>query len=213
VIFNLPVIEEQHNLKITGVIHVGAFVGEELAHYRRMGLTNTILFEPQNHLYEIISSKCINDEKVFQVALGSHAHTCDMFISETEGGLVNGSGASSSILAPKKHLIEHPAITFSKTETIQVEPLDEFLASKNIRALPYNFLNVDVQGYELEVLKGASKTLGCIHMMVIEVNRDEMYKNCPMINEIDEFLESYGFERVRTYWQSESWGDALYVKR
>ena len=35
---------------IRGVIHVGGFLGEELEEYRSVGLTNTILFEPQQKL-------------------------------------------------------------------------------------------------------------------------------------------------------------------
>jgi hypothetical protein len=45
-----------------------------------------------------------------------------------------------------------------------------------------------------------------------EVNRAEVYKNCPMINEIDEFLNNYGFQRVETTWDGGTWGDAFYIK-
>ena len=35
------------------------------------------------------------------------------------------------------------------------------------------------------------------------------------IDEMDEFLAEFGFERVETYWPSEnwSWGDALYIRK
>ena len=48
--------------------------------------------------------------------------------------------------------------------------------------------------------------------MILEVNLAEVYEGCPLVGEIDEFLKDYSFERVGTYWQSESWGDAIYVK-
>ena len=73
-------------------------------------------------------------------------------------------------------------------------------------------LNIDVQGYELEVLKGADSILGCIQFMILEVNLDEMYEGCPLVEELDEFLKKCNFERIHTYWQSTSWGDAIYVK-
>ena len=44
-IFDLNAIEQHAGVKITGAIHVGA--GESLSQYRALGLTNTILFEPQ----------------------------------------------------------------------------------------------------------------------------------------------------------------------
>ena len=89
-IFNLQQIAEHLKIKIGGALHVGAFVGEELDVYRSMGLTNTIMFEPQKNLYEIVKAKCIDDERIFNVALGSYQHTSEMFISYTEGGISNG---------------------------------------------------------------------------------------------------------------------------
>ena len=78
--------------------------------------------------------------------------------------------------------------------------------------IKYNFLNIDVQGYELEVLKGATKTLENIDAMILEVNRDEVYENCPLIEDIDNFVGDIGFSRVAEMWQSVSWGDALYAR-
>ena len=211
-LYKLKDIASQLNFNIRGAIHVGGFVGEELEEYRSVGLKNTILFEPQQKLYEIIKSKCQDDEQVFNVALGSESCEKEMFISDREGGVEVGAGASSSLLKPKIHLTEHPEVTFPTKETVQVHRLDEFLKSENLRALNYNMLNIDVQGYELEVLKGAGSILGCMQLMILEVNLAEVYEGCPLVGELDEFLKDYSFERVGTYWQSESWGDAIYVK-
>ena len=48
--------------------------------------------------------------------------------------------------------------------------------------------------------------------MIVEVNRDEVYENCPMIEDIDNFLKDFDFVRVAEVWQSKSWGDALYAR-
>ena len=76
-IFNLHQITNHYQMNIGGAIHVGAFVGEELDAYRSLGLTNTIMFEPQKTLYEIVKAKCIDDERAYNIALGSHAHTTE----------------------------------------------------------------------------------------------------------------------------------------
>tara|TARA_R100000664_G_scaffold31446_1_gene45037 strand:- start:7705 stop:8346 length:642 start_codon:yes stop_codon:yes gene_type:complete len=211
-IFNLQQITEHLKIQIGGALHVGAFVGEELEAYRSMGLTNTIMFEPQKDLYEIVKAKCIGDERVFNVALGSYQHTAEMFISHTEGGIANGSGASSSLYKPKKHLTEHPHVKFNSKQEVKVECLDSFLEDNSIDTSGYNFLNIDVQGYELEVLTGGLKFLSQVDLAVIEVNRDEVYEHCPMVGDIDEVMNKFGLGRAHTFWQSESWGDALYVR-
>ena len=206
-IFDLYSIERETGKKITGAIHVGAFVGEELNQYRNLGLCNTILFEPQPNLYKIVKDKCLIGEKVYNVALGSEKCQKEMSVSWRAGGGDHGCGASSSLLKPKKHLIEHPEVTFPETIIVDVHTLDDYYETG------YNFLNVDVQGYELEVLRGGIKMLGHIDTMILEVNRDEVYEGCPMIEDIDAFLSDLNFDRIAVHWQSDSWGDAVYAKR
>ena len=46
-----------------------------------------------------------------------------------------------------------------------------------------------------------------------EVNRDVVYKGCPMVEELDEYLKVYGFERFETFWAGGTWGDAFYIKK
>lgn len=74
---------------------------------------------------------------------------------------------------------------------------------------------VDTQGYELEVLKGSVKVLPRFDLLYLEVNRQETYKGCPMVEELDEFLLPFGFHRVETKWASDyhSWGDAIWIKK
>lgn len=203
-IFDIRQIHDKHPIR--GIIHVGAFAGEEINQYRKLGLSNTMMFEPQTDLYNLIKKRCIFDEQVHNVALGSEPCMKEMYISFREGGVSQGCGASSSLLKPKKHLEEHPEVTFPETQMVEVRTLDEYYDPR------YNFLNVDVQGYELEVLRGASRTLENIDAMILEVNRDEVYEGCPLIEDIDNFLEPLGFSRIIEVWQSISWGDALYAR-
>ena len=77
----------------------------------------------------------------------------------------------------------------------------------------YNLINIDVQGYELNVFCGAKKVLEKIDYIISEVNRADLYKNCTKVEELDLFLKTYGFERVETSWVGNTWGDALYIKK
>ena len=64
----------------------------------------------------------------------------------------------------------------------------------------------------MEVLRGGTKTLENIDAMIVEVNKAEVYEDCPLVEDLDEFLAKFGFNRVTTAWQTDSWGDALYAK-
>jgi hypothetical protein len=87
--------------------------------------------------------------------------------------------------------------------------LDEYM--KTI-PLEYNFINMDVQGYELEVMRGAMNTLDKIDYIISEVNKEELYENCVRVDRLDNFLSKFGFKRVETNWEGVTWGDALYIK-
>jgi len=44
----------------------------------------------------------------------------------------------------------------------------------------------------------------------IEVNSKELYKGCPFINDIDDYLRSYGFVPKETKMTGNGWGDRFY---
>ena len=83
---------------------------------------------------------------------------------------------------------------------------------KQYQHIPFNFLNLDIQGTELKVLKGMDQYFNQIDYVYTEVNSDYVYKDCNLINEIDDYLKSFNLERVETYFTDYKWGDAFYKK-
>ena len=201
-LLSFTALKRKYNMNIKGIIHVGAHYGEELSEYVSNGIQDIILFEPISENFDILSDK-VKDLNAniegHQVALGSERGEFTMYVSDNEK-------QSSSILKPKVHLTHHPHVKFPSTETVEVHLLDDY-DSKD-----FNFINMDVQGYELEVLKGGTKTLEHVDYVYCEVNRDEVYENNAMIEELDEFLSSYNMKRVETDWAGGIWGDALYIR-
>jgi FkbM family methyltransferase len=192
-------------MNIKGVVHIGAHYGEEIQEYVDNGIQKITVFEPLSKNFEVLAERLqdVNaDIRGYQVALGSKKGTATMYLSSNEA-------QSSSILKPKEHLEHHPDVSFDGTEEVEVSVLDDYDLENA------NFINMDVQGYELEVLKGGKKTLKNVDYVYCEVNRGEMYENNAMIDDIDEYLSNYGFERVETYWPETwyKWGDALYIKK
>ena len=51
-----------------------------------------------------------------------------------------------------------------------------------------DFLKLDVQGYELEVLKGAEKSLANMHVILAEVNLLDIHQNVPLLAEVISWL-------------------------
>ncbi len=73
-------------------------------------------------------------------------------------------------------------VTFHQMQTI------DQIVQENFRDDPPDFLKIDVQGYELEVLKGAEKSLDKIQVILAEVNLLDIHKNVPLLSEIVTWL-------------------------
>jgi FkbM family methyltransferase len=185
-----------------GVIHVGAHHGWEYPHYKAAGLTDIVMIEPHPgnfaQLTKGVGPECV----LFNTALGRNIGSSEMHVEEAN------MGQSNSLLKPAKHLDQYPKIQFTGTVVVPVTTLDDL----PIERQRYNFLSIDVQGYELEVLKGGVLVLPGIDAICCEVNRDEVYEKCARVEEIDDFLAGFGFKRIITEWVGGIWGDALYLR-
>lgn len=201
-LLNLKNIMIKYRLEINGVIHVGGHHGEEVDLYQELKIPNVIFYEPNPECVKILDEKVFGTGyKVKPFGLGNENIKVEFFVASNQG-------ASSSILKPKKHLHQYPYIKFNDKIQIHIYRLDDCLNEPYL----YNFMNIDVQGYELEVLQGGKKTLNKIDGIICEVNRDEVYENCPLIGDIDDFLSTYSFVRKETSWDGLTWGDAFYLK-
>ena len=193
---------DKYNLKIHGIIHIGAHFAGEVEHYMVHNLRNIVFFEPlEDNFIKLLENISGLDANIsaHQVALGNQNGKVSINIS-------TNNKASSSILKPKLHLDLYPEVEFYEQEEVEMKKLDDYSYTN------YNMLVIDVQGYEFEVLKGSSLTLDHIDYIFTEVNHDEVYENNANINDLDSFLSCWNFKRVETTWEGGVWGDALYIK-
>lgn len=190
--------------EITGIIQVGAHHGNEYNSLKDI-CENILMFEPQTKVYEQLCENMKNNKNVVieKYALGSVCEKKEMFLETAN------SGQSSSLLKPQLHTVQYPGIIFHSTETVEVITLNEYFKDKKYN---FNLITLDVQGFELEVLKGASDILDNVDYILCEVNRAELYQNCAQVDEITNFLQKYGFIQEFVSWDGYTWGDALYKK-
>ena len=193
-----------YGLDITGVIHVGAHYGEEIDAYKSVGISKIVCFEPVKDNYNVLRERH-PDVNVYKCALGNTTGFVDMFLS-------SNAKESSSILEPVEHLLDYPDITFLERETVPIVTLDDMIMHDPETIDNCNYLSIDVQGYEWEVLDGARDALKDIDYVYLEVNRGETYAGNKILDDIDAILYGHGFRRVETQWMGRTWGDAFYMK-
>jgi FkbM family methyltransferase len=203
-LLNFKNVVEKYNMSINGVLHIGAHYGQEHHLYESINIPNITYFEPLKKTFEVLKQNVGAKAILHNIALGNENKNIEMFVETVNRGM------SSSILEPSLHLQQYPQIVFTDKENVVMKKLDDVIDNSNKE---YNFINIDVQGYELEVFKGGVKTLENIDYIISEVNRAEVYKNCVHVDELSEFLEKFNFELVEVSWAGGTWGDALYVKK
>jgi hypothetical protein len=87
----------------------------------------------------------------------------------------------------------------------KTQRLDNFFEENKIE-FKFNFINLDIQGAELKALKSMEKYLDKVNYIYTEVNIKHLYKNCALMNEIDDYLSKFGFKRVETNMTRMGWG-------
>jgi len=189
---------KKYNLNIKGVIHVGAHELEELSIYKKYNIneSNIIWFEANPYL--------ANKNKHRNVI---HAAISDINDEELTLHITN-NGQSSSLLELDKHAEYYPHIINIEEIKVKTKRLDSLIHDFD----KYNMINIDIQGCELMALKGLGDNIKKLEYLYLEVNEEHLYKDCPLVGDIDEYVKQFGFYRLETSMTDKGWGDAFYMK-
>jgi FkbM family methyltransferase len=87
-------------------------------------------------------------------------------------------------------LVEHHA-TNAQTKTVKLNRLDDLLTGSSFKKP--DFIKIDTQGYELEILKGGEETLSHAEFILLEVSFLDIYVNCPLVADTIDFMKNRGF--------------------
>jgi len=182
---------------------VGAHRAEELESYRKSGFGPVIWVEAQESLIPLLTQRTLNsDDQVFQGVAWSK--TGEQFSLK-----VASNSQSTSVFDFATHSKHYPHITTIKTLHATTTRLDDLLPSE----AKFDFVNLDIQGAELEALMGLGRLMVSTKWVYSEVNSEELYSGIPLVGEIDDFLKSWNLIRLVTVWNQAGWGDALYGRR
>jgi len=198
----------QHSIVPRGVVHVGAHEGNETGLYQAMGVQRVLYIEANPEVFERLQLRIAEFPNVQAVncAASDRNGTVNLHVTSMD--------QSSSILPLKRHAEIYPTIQETHQVTVESKTLDTLLQELELAPADFNIINIDIQGAELLALQGATNLLKYVEAINTEVNYEELYEGCALIDQLDEFLENYGFDRAATTTPLHpSWGDAFYVKK
>lgn len=117
--------------------------------------------------------------------------------AEFEINVASNSGSSSILDFTDLQLETYPGVTVVGKESIRVDTLDAVATPDMTRGR--TLLKMDVQGFELEVLKGAVKTLEQIEAVYLEASFLPLYADQPLATELVVWLDQHGFGLAAIY--------------
>lgn len=192
---------------IRGVLHVGGNVGSEAAKYGSLGSVPIVWIEGFEEYFDVLTSAI--SEYPFQRAY------C-VLVSDVDGEEVvfraaSNTGSSTSLEPLPEFRDRFPDIRFSKPMTLRAERLDLFFDRHKLVTDSLNILVLDIEGAELKALRSLGDRLGSFDGVLVEVSIVRNFVDGPLLSDIDTFLYSRGFRRVRTRVGLSS-GDAFYLR-
>ena len=157
-----------------------------------------VSFEPQTASFEALARAAAGDARwqTHQTAVGDRDRSAEINVS--------GTPMSSSLLPMEPlHVDTIPESKYEGRETVVIRPLDALMSElpEPLRRGPF-YLKIDVQGYEAQVLDGASNTLAQVAAIEIEVSLRPLYRGSTLFCAMLARLEAFGFTLV-------SWEDVL----
>jgi FkbM family methyltransferase len=194
----------EHLRELFSALHIGAVidVGANQGQYRdflreRVGFDGTIIsFEPIPRLAGMLQERSRADSlwRVYEFALGSRNETLPLHVSKRSGW--------SSFLS-KDTVVRTEvagAVVVEEDVTVQVRPLDDVLGALEPGLIESSmYLKVDAQGFDLEVLQGAERSLSWIRALQTELELLRIYAGAPGFQSVIQFLLDRGYDMTGAF--------------
>jgi FkbM family methyltransferase len=182
-------VHQMRHHDVEAVLDIGANVGQ-FGHLLRQakfgGRIHSV--EPLQRAYDRLTAAASSDARwtTQRAAVSAEPGTLTLNVS--------GNSVSSSVLPMlEQHTAAAPDAQYVQQESVPATTVDEIVTAQDL-AVERTLLKVDVQGYEREVLDGASKTLSTFRGVRTEMSLVPLYDGQALMPEIIDLLGRHGFE-------------------
>lgn len=179
---NLSYLKEKYLRPGMYILDIGANIGNHTIYFaKKCGAAHVFCFEPQKDVFDILSRN---------IELNQLDNVCTPY-----NHALGSNAGNAKIAAYNRANCGGTSLTMDEDGDIGVRTLDE------MKLPSIDFIKIDVEGFELEVLKGGEKLLReGSPTLYMEIQDDNFY-------EVNRLLNSFGYAFEETIY-----GDYLYQK-
>ena len=189
------------NIQPKGVIHVGMWDFCEMFCYAKLVGNKVIGIEGEPKTYEYMSkpvadkwgilsfNECVSDIDGQERKFYLHGEGSSFYQGQPEWNRINGISVKTKTLSS---LVEENAIDMNQ----------------------YDFLNIDAEGSEMDILKGFEKYLSYINVIDMETSLNDAHRSGCTHDSIVKWLGKRGFDlkEMSSSYSEQGWGDSLFVR-
>lgn len=173
--------------RIDVVLDVGAGDGGWAQGIRERGYADRIIsFEPLPESFDVLDGRRDDRWEAHRLALGAEAGRRELRVSANR--------VSSSLLPmAERHLRAAPESAVLRSIEVDVARLDDLDV---VRQGERTYLKIDVQGAELDVLRGAAGTLAAVLLLEAELSTVTLYEGQALFGEVIQHVQEQGFDLI-----------------
>jgi len=164
-------------LEIEKVIDVGAHKGEFLSYILKLKKIKKIfVFEPQIAINKILSKKfkLIKKIKIFNYALDNKISKKYIYINKFTNTSTLSKFNKDSYYLKFKNLLTRSKNNYIDKYIVKTNTINNLFRNTELKK---SLLKIDVEGFEINVLKGAKKIISKFNYILIENQFVDLYKN------------------------------------
>ena len=193
-------------------IDVGAHKGEFLSYLLKLKYKKIYCFEAQKDIFKILNKKYKRNKKIkfFNIGLADKKSIMTFYINKITSSSTF-SKSKNTLFSRFKKIVLNTSNFYEKKYSIKTKKLDEFFNNKKIDNI---FLKIDVEGFELNVLKGAKKLISKkVKFILVEKHFFQLYKNYTP-DKIKKFLKKNNFKLLKKFtFPLLYFQDNIYIKK
>lgn len=195
------ILKSLKKLNIDYIFDVGSHKGESIDYFIKLkNLKKIQSFEPQKNIFIILQKKYRYNKKVAlnQIALSQNENYKDFYINDLSSTSTFSKLNKKSLWLKIKNKILNKKDSIIDKIKIKSSTIDKFIKKKKIKKI--DLLKIDTEGHELDVLKGALKTIKQhkVRYILIEIHFSKMYQNYSK-KKIESFLKKNNFFLLKQF--------------
>ena len=200
------------NLNIDKIIDIGAHKGEFLEKMLKIEKVNLFYaFEPQKDIFDFLNKKFSNNNKITLLNYALDKEITNKILQINKFSMTSSLAEinEKSLYLKLKNFLTRSKSNFVDEYEVQTNTVDNVFKDVNLEK---TLLKIDVEGFEMNVIKGSKIKLKEIPYLLIENQFGNHYKNSNF-NDIKDVLLKYNFvESKKFVFPTMHYQDVLFKK-